>query len=103
MHFNISHIIEGWRNELIPPKELKEAIEKLSDHRLSFCKECIHNTTPKEINRWTSRCDVCGCFLKAKSKSVDEHCPLDPPKWQAVGTLEEDEAIQNALKNEPGT
>lgn len=100
MHFNIHNILEGWRNELIPPKELKEAIEKLSDHRLSFCMQCEHNSTPGEMNRWTSRCTQCGCFLKAKSKSVDEYCPIG--KWKAVGTLQDDEEIQKAIKDEPG-
>jgi hypothetical protein len=98
---NFPSIITGWRNELIPPKELKKAIEELSEARLSFCIPCDQNSTPGEIHRFSSRCNHCGCWLKPKTKSPSEECPLG--KWQAVSTLEEDNEIEQKLKDEPGT
>lgn len=100
MSFSIKNIIEGWRNELIPPKDLKEAIEKMSSERLSFCISCEYNSTPGELHRFSSQCNKCGCFLSPKSKAVDEECPVG--KWKAVGSLKDDEDIKNALKDEPG-
>lgn len=95
---NFPSIITGWRNALIPPKELKKAIEELSEARLSFCRECSENSTPGEIHTFSSTCKNCGCYLKAKSASPDEECPIG--KWKAVGTLKDDEDIKNALKDE---
>jgi hypothetical protein len=28
-----------------------------------------------------NRCELCGCFLPAKSMQANATCPHDPPKW----------------------
>jgi hypothetical protein len=89
-------IIEGWRNHLFPPEELREIINELSAQRLAHCRVCPHNSTPGEIHL-TSRCTKCGCFLIAKSKALDSVCPDDPPQWGAVASPEDDEAFRKSL------
>lgn len=86
MKLNFKEVWEGWRNHLLPPEDLKEMIEKTSQERLSICQPCEFNTTPERIVNW-SRCQVCGCPLKQKSKSLHSECPKK--KWGAVLTKEE--------------
>lgn len=110
MKLEFSKIFEGWRNHLIPPKELKDYIKQVSKERLSHCIGCQFNTTPGEINGH-SRCQPCGCWLEPKSKCLSCNCgierynELNPQtplalKWNAVATIEEDTEIDHALKQE---
>lgn len=48
--------------------------KKEFDERYEICKECEHNTH--------GFCDLCGCLLKAKTKSEDSECPLK--KWLTI-------------------
>lgn len=52
-------------------------IEKL--HRLSLCHACEH------FNETFVQCEICGCFLEAKTRLKNFHCALDQigqqPKW----------------------
>jgi hypothetical protein len=47
--------------------------------RLEGCFSCGH------FNQATARCNLCGCFLRAKTKLKHEHCPRPDdeggPKW----------------------
>lgn len=99
---NIKEIFEGWRNDLIPPKDLKEIIEQMHKERMEICNACDKNSfnAIKEGYR-TIRPDVhcieCGCPLSKKTKSPSSECPLK--KWTAFITKEE----QNKLNNEQDT
>lgn len=48
--------------------------EEVQKERISICNKCDKLTI-------TRQCSVCLCFVDAKCKFRQEHCPLD--KWQA--------------------
>jgi len=105
----LKKILEGWRNDLIPPKELKEAILKISEERLSICRKCIGYdekgegcalpfTNPccnKNVfvgkNKLNEDTKGCGCPLQKKTKCLSCSCPVD--NWVAVTTEEENRLI----------
>lgn len=43
--------------------------EEVAEKRLSICMNCPNLFKP------TTSCKLCGCFLKAKVKYRQEHCP----------------------------
>lgn len=108
MRIRPKEILEGWRNSLIPPSDLRELIEDVSKERLSKCKNCPFNSTCGEITNF-SYCKACGCQLKAKSKCLSCTCgikdynaknPLNPLpiQWEAVTSEEERFAIEEQIK-----
>jgi hypothetical protein len=105
MKFNISHVIEGWRNHLFPPERLKELIEETSESRMKICRECEFNSVnmTKAGKSFSSswrpdeHCTVCFCPLQQATKALHKSCPLDPPKWERVATDDESAEIINAL------
>lgn len=48
-----------------------------SDSRKQICDGCPKNKK--------SICDICGCFLKAKTKVFEEYCPMN--KWKDIKIL----------------
>lgn len=80
----ITSIYHGWKNFLIPNEEL----EPLFQDRLSICEKCPKNRA--------GICVLCGCILKAKTKSLGEECPTG--KWLPV--LRQDEDILFRLRSE---
>lgn len=108
MHFNPKEILEGWRNHLVPPQDLKNLIEHVSEERLSKCKNCPFNSTCGEIKN-TSYCKACGCPLKAKSKCLSCKCGIEhhnknnptkqlPLLWEAITTDEEKQKIEQQIR-----
>lgn len=93
---NIKHVLEGWRNKLVPPSHLKELIEKTSEARLNICFDCKHHSrfhhTPL---RPDAHCVECGCTLSAKTRCLSCSCPFE--KWKAVATEEEGEQIEKIV------
>lgn len=105
MKFNIMEFMEGWRNHLIPPKDLKDTINKVSEERLAICSGCPMQSENakaegKIILRLDVHCTACGCPLTAKTKSLSSKCPLNPPKWEAVATDAERYEIEQQINNE---
>lgn len=100
---NFKQIIEGWRNHLMPSKDMKQLIEDVSNERLSLCLNCPYNSTCGEITS-TSYCKACGCNLKAKSKCLScecgiQHADSEADKlWVALTTQEEKELIEKQIK-----
>lgn len=112
MNINLSHILQGVRNNYFPPEELKETIRQVQAWRLDKCRDCPFNTTPGEITS-LSKCSACGCFLKLKTACMDcacgieEHNRRNPAdqlelKWAAVATEAEDAEIKKIV-DETGT
>jgi len=99
---SLKHIIEGFRNHLIPPAELKEKIQEVSDKRMAICNPCDFNSdnakrAGKKIKypwRPDTHCILCDCNLIAKSKALSDACPIK--KWLA----ETDEATAEELKKQ---
>ena len=82
-------IVEGWRNDLIPPEHLKSLIENVSEERLAICRACPFDSINAKANGYNSirideHCTKCGCPLSKKTKSLKSECPLDPPKWEKI-------------------
>lgn len=76
--------LRGWRNKLLPPKELEEQINIVSAERMQICNKCpLHSKHHKSI-RLDSHCTECGCTLSAKTKCLSCACPLN--KWTAMLT-----------------
>lgn len=69
MLLKIKYIIQGYFHWFLSKfKELKN--HQLYASRYDICLDCEHNNHGK--------CDICGCIIKAKTKS-DSKCPID--KW----------------------
>lgn len=90
---NLNQIYEGWRNNLIPPKELKELIAKTSQERLEICSQCEWHSKNHKSVRPDDHCTNCGCTLSAKTKCLSCSCPLE--KWVALLTSEQEQEIKN--------
>jgi len=93
-------ILEGWRNKLLPPEELKNQILEVSKSRRLICDNCEHYSENKRKTNWRSlrmdeHCTDCGCPLDAKTKCLSCKCPKD--KWLAVATEEEHEEIKSII------
>ena len=63
----ISSIITGWKNVIWKSPEIEvEAIR-----RVEICSTCSHNKN--------TFCKVCGCWIPATARSMEEGCPIN--KW----------------------
>lgn len=64
----LQEIYEGWKNYLFEnPK-----VEKIAKKRIEICVNC-------EKFKTNHCCDICGCFMPAKTRSMSSKCPLS--KW----------------------
>jgi hypothetical protein len=96
MSLNFSEVFEGWRNKLFPPAHLKEAIEKVSQERMSICSGCKYNSKNKKnykTIRIDEHCTVCQCTLSAKTKCLSCCCPKG--YWTSVISQEQENEIKN--------
>jgi hypothetical protein len=87
-------IYEGWKNHLLPKKELKNEISKVANERIAICESCFYhskNRSNYKSLRKDDHCTDCGCTLAAKTKCMSCSCPRD--KWKAVITKEEENII----------
>jgi hypothetical protein len=76
----ISNILEGWTNFMVK----SEVTEHLAGERAKHCSVCPHakdrmllsflNDELKEIQGMG--CNICGCPISAKIRSINEKCPL---------------------------
>jgi hypothetical protein len=90
---NRKQIMEGVKNAIIRD----EFVEKIAEERLSICKIC-----PRKDDEGTSCivpgtqpcCNLCGCSLAFKIRSLSSPCP--DLRWKALIT-EEDEDKRDAL------
>jgi len=95
----LSKIIEGWRNHLLPPNHLKELILKVQKERNEICVKCsLYDITGDGCaflgtqpccnkDKDENGIKGCGCALVQKQKCLSCDCPLK--KWLAVATEEE--------------
>lgn len=74
-------IYEGWRNKLLPPEELKEAIKETVEKRMTICNDCPFISTKHKTSRPDVHCTDCGCTLSAKTACLSCECPKG--KWLA--------------------
>ena len=67
----IKNIFEGWSNVFIKD----DNVEKIATLRRKICDLC----RSKGNSLGVDYCKICGCPLIAKSRSMNEHCPIE--KW----------------------
>lgn len=97
MKINFAEILEGWRNDLFPPKQLKEIIFQTSEERRKICEECPAHSKHHKTIRKDVHCTACGCPLVKKTKCLSCECPLK--KWVAITSEEEEDKILKSLEN----
>jgi hypothetical protein len=96
----IKEIVEGWRNDLIPPKQFKEAIKEMSAERIEICRKCPFDSVNAGIQPSAHRsehCTICGCPLTKKTKSPTSQCPDNPPRWESYLSMAEYERLNKQL------
>jgi hypothetical protein len=88
----LQEMYDGWKNLLVPDKEMYEVIERIAAARINICNTCdfhsdraIKSTMTKL--RFDKHCTECGCTLAAKTRSLTSECPIQ--KWKAVVKSEE--------------
>ena len=96
---NFSQIYEGWRNKLVPKKEMKKLIQNVSKERLSICNGCFfHSKNHKTPLRLDNHCTDCGCNLEAKTACLSCSCPQD--EWTSViANPEEEDQLKKDIYN----
>ena len=65
-----NEIIDGWKNLLFKD----DSVEQIAKSRIAICCNCEHLT-----NRNT--CDLCGCYMPAKTRNISSSCSMNPKKW----------------------
>lgn len=91
---NLMQIYEGWKNKILPKKELKNSIREVGEIRIEICKSCeFHsdNRVGYKSMRMDAHCTDCGCTLSAKTKCLSCSCPKS--YWGAVITKEQEKEI----------
>lgn len=86
---NLKHIAKGYANLILSGTGVaSEKVEQLSKDRLAICNKCDEVDTTGEscelkIHRKLklSCCKLCGCYLEAKTRSLEAKCPLKESKW----------------------
>lgn len=63
----LSEIVSGWSNHIFDNPEVKQ----LAEARAKICSTCPENKS--------NMCNLCGCYLPAKTKAPQATCPID--KW----------------------
>lgn len=102
---NKSLILEGIRNTVYPPENLKELIAETVKFRQNICNSCPHMSLNAKINngyesqRFDDHCTLCGCNIQLKSASLNSSCPDDPKRWNAVVSDQEFSDIKQVIKN----
>lgn len=91
MKFSLSQLYEGWRNKLLPPEDLKETIEAVSESRTLICNQCDYHSDYHRSIRPDAHCTLCECTLSAKTRCLSCDCPIF--KWKAVITPEQEEEM----------
>ena len=96
---NFSQIYEGWRNKLVPPADMKDMIQQVSQERLSICSKCpFHSKNHSTPLRPDAHCTDCGCNLEAKAACLSCSCPQE--KWVAVmDDQNEEEQLKQDVSN----
>jgi hypothetical protein len=100
MKIDLKGIIEGVRNKVAPPEELKGLIEETFQERYAICSACPENSSNKYPGKTFIRgehCTKCGCKLSLKLRCLSCNCPLSEPKWVQKITKEDDEHVKALL------
>jgi len=98
MKIDFSQVYEGWKNNLLPAKELRPLISKISKERTAICEQCEFHSKHHKTLRLDEHCTNCGCTLSAKTKCLSCDCPIK--KWVALIDGDKEDELKTAIKNE---
>jgi hypothetical protein len=87
-------IIDGFVNSLMKD----EFIESVAKERNDICNDCEHKGNKCMIPKTGPCCNLCGCSLKLKTRSLSAECDLK--KWKAFITPEEEDELEHQFKTE---
>jgi hypothetical protein len=71
---NSSKKVEETKSQPFQPHILPDT-DSVYLQRVEICNSCEYRDSVKE------RCMKCGCFIKAKARLRQSHCPLPEPRW----------------------
>ncbi len=83
---SLTEIMEGWRNHLVPPEELRDIIETVTKGRTKICETCEFHSKFHKTLRPDAHCTECGCTLAAKQACLSCYCPKG--KWGSIDVKE---------------
>lgn len=86
---NKSQILEGITNTIMKD----EFVEKVAKNRRLICDECSNKGKKCAVKGTAPCCNLCGCSLTFKSRSLSSDCP--DGKWDAILTEEEEDKLDN--------
>lgn len=89
---NRKQILEGIKNTVMRD----EFVEKIAAKRQKICDSCVRKDVEGAsciIPGSQPCCNLCGCTLKIKLRSLSTDCP--DLKWGAVITEEEEDELNN--------
>lgn len=90
-------ILEGIRNNVFK----KADVEHIAAERMSICDTCPSLDTEGTsciVPGTGPCCSLCGCSLALKTRALSASC--DAHKWEAVLTVQEQEAMDRHLGNQ---
>ncbi len=71
-------IFEGIKNAIV----YNEYVEEIATARYDFCNKCEHKGDKCAMPGTAPCCNLCGCSLKLKTRSLSTSCP--DKRWMAV-------------------
>ena len=86
---NKAQILEGITNTLMKD----EFVEEVAKNRRAICEECPNKGIECAVKGTAPCCNLCGCSLTFKSRSLSSDCP--DGKWDAILTEEEEDKLDN--------
>ena len=98
MKIDLSQVYEGWKNNLLPSKELRPIINNVSRERMVVCEDCEFHSKHHKTFRLDDHCTNCGCTLSAKTKCLSCECPIS--KWLPVLEEDKEQELKTAMQNE---
>jgi hypothetical protein len=93
---SLIQIYEGWKNKLLPDRELKDIIDSTTKERIKICNSCEFHSSNRvgyKSLRPDAHCTNCGCTLSAKTACLSCQCPLN--KWMPVMTRKQEDEMDN--------
>ena len=69
-------------------------VEKVYQERVAICNTCTNKGTECAVPGTAPCCNLCGCALAFKLRSLSTMCPdKENPKWGKVVTEEQEELL----------
>jgi len=92
-------ILEGIKNSAFKT----EHVEQIAAERMAICEACPDLDKQGDsclVPKTQPCCGQCGCSLEFKLRSLSSNCGNEEaPRWHALLSQEEDDALTNQLEN----